>query len=759
MFKLELPSVPKKILLTLCLACFLCGNAAQAQEMQVQNLKVDHLSHADLDVVNGYPLFGDQHTKAIHTQILNKRPVFGWELTGTKNKLVQTAYRIVMSQHPDSLKAGKGLIWDSGKVTSSESSNVLYSGPELQTGKVYVWRVMTWGQQDQPSAWSSISRFRTADTLYDYWTSYYPLQKTDENPQKISQSGKLNRIDFGRASFGQLKLTLESQNSTDTLTIRFGEAIKPDGGINRAPGGTIRYAAYQLPLKKGRHTYAIAFKPDQRNTGPKAVKIPDYIGEVLPFRYVEVEGLPIKLAINEVVRATVHYPFDDHAAYFKSSDTVLNAVWELCKYSMKATSFAGIYVDGDRERIAYEADAYINQLSHYSVDKEYSLARRSHEHLLHNATWPTEWILQSVLMAYNDFLYTGDIRSVHYHYDDLKAKLLVPLREKNGLMSTRAGKQSKSLMNAIHYDGEAIRDIVDWPHTGGFGMTGNGETDGFVFSDYNTVVNAFHYKALRDMAVLAETLGKKDDLKTFNTLAEETRSAFQKLLWNEQKKAYADGVGTDHASLHSNMMALAFGLVPAGKTDAVKEFIRSRGMACSVYGSQFLMDAVYDAGDGLYGLQLLTSQEDRSWYNMIRAGSTVTMEAWDNKFKPNQDWNHAWGAVPANIIPRKLMGITPLVPGWKKILLKPQIGSLQHAEIAVPTIKGTIKVSCTQSASHYNMEFNVPVATTADLKLPLKAEKNVKVKLNGEPVKAKIKDGYLSIDGIASGNYLLEITY
>ena len=749
----------KHVLLTLGLACFLCGNAVQAQQLQVQNLKVDHLSHPDLDVVNGYHVFGYQDAKAIHTQILNRRPVFGWELTGNKNKLVQTAYRLVVALSPDSLKKDKGLIWDSGKVLSAESVNIRYSGPDLQTNKVYFWRVMTWAQEDQPSAWSAISRFRTAETLHDYQTSYYPLQKTDENPQKISYIENINRLDFGRASFGQLKLSIESANSTDTLTVRFGEAIKANGEINRAPGGTIRYAAYQLPLKKGRNTYAIAFKPDPRNTGPKAVKMPDYIGEVLPFRYVEVAGLPKVLAFHDAVRATVHYPFNEQAAYFKSSDTVLNAVWELCKYSMKATSFAGIYVDGDRERIAYEADAYINQLSHYSVDKEYSLARRSQEHLLHNATWPTEWILQSVLMAYNDFLYTGDIRSAQFYYDDLKAKLLIPLREKNGLISTKTGKQSKSLMTAIHYDGEAIKDIVDWPHTGGFGMTGNGETDGFVFSEYNTVVNAFHYKALLDMAVLAEKLGKQEDQIKFKTLAAETHVAFQNLLWNVQKKAYADGVGVDHASLHSNMMTMAFGLVPPAKTAAVNDFIRSRGMACSVYGSQFLMDAIYDAGDGQYGLKLLTSQEDRSWYNMIRAGSTVTMEAWDNKFKPNQDWNHAWGAVPANVIPRKLMGITPLAPGWKKIQLMPQIGSLQQAEIAMPTIRGTIKVSCTQSANHYNMEFNVPVTTTADLKLPVKTEKNVKVKLNGETIKAKIKGGYLSMEGIGSGNYLLEITY
>ena len=49
-------------------------------------------------------------------------------------------------------------------------------------------------------------------------------------------------------------------------------------------------------------------------------------------------------------------------------------------------------VDGDRERIPYEADAYLNQLAHYGVDREFALARYSHEYLLANPTWPTEWL-------------------------------------------------------------------------------------------------------------------------------------------------------------------------------------------------------------------------------------------------------------------------------------------------------------------------------------------------------------------------------
>lgn len=431
----------------------------------------------------------------------------------------------------------------------------------------------------------------------------------------------------------------------------------------------------------------------------------------------------------------------------------MNAVWELCKYSIKATSFAGIYVDGDRERIPYEADAYINQLCHYSVDNEYTMARRSHEYLLHNATWPTEWILQSVLMAYNDYLYTGDIRSVEHHYDDLKAKLLLPLREANGLISTRKGKQTNELMRAIHYRGESLRDIVDWPHTGGFGMVGNGETDGFVFTDYNAVVNAFHYKALKDMAKLATALGRDADAAVFSEKATETFHAFQSLLWDNRVGAYRDGLDTDHAALHTNMMALAFGLVPEKKTDRVAAFIRSRGMACSVYGSQFLMDAIYEAGDSDYGLSLLTSQDDRSWYNMIRAGSTVTMEAWDNKYKPNQDWNHAWGAVPANIIPRKLMGVEPLQPGWDIFRVRPQISSLEWATVTVPTIKGAVQVSCRQESSEYIVELTVPGNTIAEVELPYVGKKRPGITVNGKSMHIKVTDGLLKLPPLHGGNH------
>jgi GH15 family glucan-1,4-alpha-glucosidase len=132
-----------------------------------------------------------------------------------------------------------------------------------------------------------------------------------------------------------------------------------------------------------------------------------------------------------------------------------------------------------------------------------------------------------------------------------------------------------------------LRDIVDWPHTGILGLEKEegGETDGFVFTDVNTVVNAYHYRALTLMARIAETLGKEADQQIFSTKAARLKKSFNQTLFDKRRGIYLDGIGTEHASLHANMFPLAFGLVPEKHIRSVSEFIRSRGMACSVYGS------------------------------------------------------------------------------------------------------------------------------------------------------------------------------
>lgn len=166
----------------------------------------------------------------------------------------------------------------------------------------------------------------------------------------------------------------------------------------------------------------------------------------------------------------------------------------------------------------------------------------------------------------------------------------------------------------------------------------------------------------------------------------------------------------------------------------------------------FLLDALYGHNEGDYALTLLNATTQRSWYNMIRSGSTITMEAWDKLYKPNFDWNHAWGAVPANIIVRKLMGVEPLSPGFATFQIKPQIGDLTFAELKTPTIKGEIFVSYKKSDTGNVMDVTIPGDATATVYLPYDSSKP-NLFIDGKEAVAKLKNNFLILKSVNAGKH------
>ena len=707
------------------------------------------------------------------TVITTRHPQFSWIVNDSHRGAKQFAYQILVSSNQGMMQKGTGDAWDSGKVISDQSINVLYSGKPLLANSRYWWATRTWDQQGHVSKYSAPQQFNIGDLqgspnlTSSRWTrvpgsesmapeNRHPVEQQEIKPlQLIRKAPGHYFADFGRDAFGTLRLELTSDQAGQAVEVRLGEMRGANDTVEQQPGGSVRYLKLDLPLQQGQHVYTLEIPPQKRGVG-----MPEHLGEVVPFRYCEIINSPSELDATKVKQLAVFTHFDATAATFTSSDATLNDVWELCKYSIKATSFLGIYVDGDRERHPYEADAYINQLGHYCVDREYMMARYSHEYLLEHPTWPTEWIMHSVLIAWADYLYTGNRDSLVQNYDLLKAKTLVALERDDGLISTQTGLATPAVMDAIRLGAKypvgpnGFRDIVDWP---------GGERDGYLMQPINTVVNAFHYRALVLMSSIAEAAGKTGDAHQFNQLATRVYRSFNDKLFDTAKGIYRDGEGTDHASLHANMFALDFGLVPKEHLRTVADFIKSRGMACSVYGAQYLLEALYAAGQGDYALQLLTATNDRGWAHMLHdVGSTITLEAWDRKYKPNLDWNHAWGAAPANIIPRLLMGVEPIEPGFKKLRIRPQPGSLKQATIQVPTVRGPVRVAVRQESNGvFHLACHIPANTTAEVHLPTLS--NSRIKEGGHPVKEAAGISLLrsehgrSVLAVGAGDYAFEV--
>lgn len=503
-------------------------------------------------------------------------------------------------------------------------------------------------------------------------------------------------VDFGRVAFGNLLLTPPTGASAteDKITVRFGEALK-DGRVDTHPPGSVRYAEVTVS-SRGEATLVVAPPVDIRNTRPLAVLTPREWGVLTPFRWVEVEGWPGQLRANQIERrAAFSRTWSDDAATFHSSDPMLDQVWDLCHYSIKATTFAGIFVDGDRERLAYEADAYLDQLGYYAGDADPEMPRATFDRLMKYPTWPSEWAPQMVFMAYADWMQTGDVAWLKTHYEGLKTKLLTERVGPDGLVMSSAGQIRRA-------------DIVDWPPP---------ERDGYVFTSVNTVVNAFHLHALEQMVRLAEALGKEQEKRSYQEQESAAQASFQEKLFDPVTGLYRDGVGTEHTSLHASLFPLAFGLVPPNDRQHVAHWLTSRGMAGSVYAAQYLLEALFQNGEDAAALHLITAPGDRSWRHMVDAGASITWEAWDQKYKPNQDWNHAWGAAPANLLPRFVLGAQPLTPGWATALIQPHPGELVHAEGKVPTPHGELSVIWTKGKS-FDLSLSIPPGMTAKVELP-----------------------------------------
>ena len=96
-------------------------------------------------------------------------PRLGWVIESGRRAASQTAYQVQVASSAAALKRDSSDLWDSGKVLSSRSVLVPYSGKPLQTHRWYFWRVRIWDEQGRPSEWSRQGSWATGVLHPDEW--------------------------------------------------------------------------------------------------------------------------------------------------------------------------------------------------------------------------------------------------------------------------------------------------------------------------------------------------------------------------------------------------------------------------------------------------------------------------------------------------------------------------------------------------------------------------------------------------------------
>ncbi len=104
-------------------------------------------------------------------------PRLTWRVESSERGEKQTAYQILVASDPSKLDSPD--LWDSGKVSNSQTVNIVYSGKPLTSRQLCFWKVRVWNQDGQPSAWSQIASWSMGLLNPDDWKADYISYRDD----------------------------------------------------------------------------------------------------------------------------------------------------------------------------------------------------------------------------------------------------------------------------------------------------------------------------------------------------------------------------------------------------------------------------------------------------------------------------------------------------------------------------------------------------------------------------------------------------
>jgi alpha-L-rhamnosidase len=96
-------------------------------------------------------------------------PSLSWKLLTSGRNVMQTAYRILVSDDSALLDKQVGNVWDSGKIISDQSIQVGYKGKALKSGQKYYWKVQSWDNRGKVSDWSAKASWQMGLLLPSDW--------------------------------------------------------------------------------------------------------------------------------------------------------------------------------------------------------------------------------------------------------------------------------------------------------------------------------------------------------------------------------------------------------------------------------------------------------------------------------------------------------------------------------------------------------------------------------------------------------------
>lgn len=380
----------------------------------------------------------------------------------------------------------------------------------------------------------------------------------------------------------------------------------------------------------------------------------DYKG----FRYAQVipeNGAEILDAWFEVR----NYPMDERLCTLQTSSQTLDDIFQICKRGVKYGTQEGYLDCPTREKGQYLGDAVITARSQVWLSGSTEMLRKCIDQFAKTldvcpgmrAITPCS-VIQEVAdysllwteLLLTEYEFSGDREFLARYYPAVQKTLgyFRSFERPDGLLENVNEK-----WNMVDWP-ENLRDGYDFPLTIPIG------------GGCHNVLNAQYIGALRRKAQIEKILGlsETEDWK-------QKKQQYQKVFFRPEAGLFADSESSGHTSLHSNVYALYFGLVPEEARESVCRFLIRKGFSCGVMTSYFMMKALAREGKHEAVYELLMNDGRHGWRNMLRDGATACMEAWGKDQKWNTSFCHPWASAPISILIEEIGGVV-LSPETKK---------------------------------------------------------------------------------------------
>lgn len=126
--------------------------------------------------------------------ITTENPRLNWEITSIKRNVRQTAWQIRAAASESDLKAGRNLLWNTGKVVSDRSIQIKYEGTPLKSRDQVFWQVKVTTNKGE-TAWSEAASFEMGLLSASDWKASW-IQPAIQEDASISGPAPYLRKEF-----------------------------------------------------------------------------------------------------------------------------------------------------------------------------------------------------------------------------------------------------------------------------------------------------------------------------------------------------------------------------------------------------------------------------------------------------------------------------------------------------------------------------------------------------------------------------------